>query len=105
MSESPAEKPTVKAEGTASGPPLHLSPNQKAWRRFKRNRMAVISSWFLAGLLLVVIGWPITLKLAGASGPKGKVFAAEYDPTRLSDLSFEPPTAKHWFGTDVHGRD
>ncbi|MDB6109836.1 MAG: Binding-protein-dependent transport system inner rane component [Pedosphaera sp.] len=105
MSESPAQKPALKVDAAASSPQLHLSPNQKAWSRFKRNRMAAISTWFLAGLLLVVIGWPITLKLASASGPKGKAFAIQYDPTRLSDLSFEPPTATHWFGTDVHGRD
>jgi oligopeptide transport system permease protein len=105
MSESPVEKPGLKAEGAASSPQLHQSPNQKAWRRFKRNRMAMISTWFLAALLLVVIGWPIALKIAGAAGPRGQAFAAEYDPTRLSDLSFQPPTATHWFGTDVHGRD
>ncbi|MDB6126019.1 MAG: Binding-protein-dependent transport system inner rane component [Pedosphaera sp.] len=53
----------------------------------------------------MVIAWPITLKVASLSGAKGKVFATEYDPNTLSDRSFEPPTAKHWFGTDVHGRD
>jgi peptide/nickel transport system permease protein/oligopeptide transport system permease protein len=30
---------------------------------------------------------------------------APYSPVALSDAQFEPPNAKHWCGTDVHGRD
>src|ERR1700722_3401435 len=84
---------------------VHLSPNQKAWRRFRNNRPAVISAWFLAGLLIIVIAWPVILQVASYAGPKGHAFAAHYDPNTLSDLSFSPPTPKHWFGTDAHGRD
>ena len=84
---------------------IHLSPNQKAWQRFRRNRPAVMSAWFLAVLLLIVIAWPIVLKSASFMGAKGKAFATQYDPDTLSDESFEAPTAQHWCGTDVHGRD
>lgn len=110
----PAEQPQLKAaeKSVAAGPTqptpkaqVHLSPNQKAWRRFKANRPAVISSWFLIGLLIVVIGWPIALKVAEHAGVKAKAFATAYDPDTLSDASFAPPTAKHWCGTDAHGRD
>jgi oligopeptide transport system permease protein len=87
------------------GPPVHLSPNQKAWQRFKRNRPAVLSSWFLIGLLAVVIAWPLTLSIASHLGPKGKAFAEHYDPRTLNDVAFSPPSAQHWFGTDDHGRD
>ncbi len=90
---------------SAPQPQVHLSPNQKAWRRFKNNRPAVISSWFLIGLVIVVIGWPILLEVASLTGPKGHAFANHYDPNSLSDQSFAPPTATHWFGTDAHGRD
>jgi oligopeptide transport system permease protein len=104
-SESKVESASNLANGLPAASQPQPSPNQKAWRRFKRNRPAVISTWFLAALLLLVISWPVALKVAGASGPKGKAFAVQYDPTTLSDQSFEPPTARHWFGTDVHGRD
>ena len=77
----------------------NLSPNQRAWQRFQKNRPAVWSAWFLVLLLLVIIAWPVILKL---SSPH---FAEAHDPDRLSDVQFSPPSARHWFGTDVHGRD
>lgn len=81
------------------------SPGARAWRRFRKNRPAVISAWFLAVLVLVVVGWPLLLKAAGAAGDTGAGFAHTYDPDQLSDNQFQPPSGKHWFGTDVHGRD
>lgn len=83
----------------------HLSPNQKAWRRFRQNRPAVISTWYLIGLLMLVVLWPVALGIAGHLGPKGKAFAEKYDPRTLNDVSFQPPSSAHWFGTDDHGRD
>jgi len=83
----------------------HLSPNQTATRRFKRNRPAVVSAWLLAVLAFIVVGWPIGLKLAGYAGPGGTGFSQRYQPEKLSDEQFQPPSSHHWFGTDVHGRD
>lgn len=76
-----------------------------AWARFKRNRPAVMSAWLLAALLLLVVGWPATLRIAALTGPNGAQFSRAYDPDHLSDEQFRPPDARHWFGTDVHGRD
>src|SRR5271170_6572110 len=76
-----------------------LSPNQPAWQRFKKNRPAVLSAWFLALLLLAIIAWPVALKICGGN------FAKTHNPDELSDAQFLPPGAQHWFGTDVHGRD
>jgi peptide/nickel transport system permease protein/oligopeptide transport system permease protein len=76
-----------------------ISPNQRAWQRFKKNFPAVMSAWFLTVLLLAVIVWPIILKISGAH------FAQLHNPDELSDTQFSPPSAEHWFGTDVHGRD
>jgi oligopeptide transport system permease protein len=100
-----AATPTSSAEPSNKNAQPHLSPNQKAWRRFRRNLPAMISAWFLIGLVVIVIGWPIVLKVASLSGPRGKAFATQYDPDTLSDAALEGPTATHWLGTDVHGRD
>jgi oligopeptide transport system permease protein len=79
--------------------PASASPGRDPWRRFKRNRPAVAGTWFLAFLLLAVIAWPIILKISGAT------FARLHNPDQLSDAQFTPPSAQHWFGTDLHGRD
>jgi len=84
---------------------IHLSPGQKGRRRFRRNRPAFSSAWFLAGLVAIVLAWPVALKLAASAGGRGAEFSNRYQPERLSDEQFQPPSSRHWFGTDVHGRD
>jgi peptide/nickel transport system permease protein/oligopeptide transport system permease protein len=91
---------------TIESPSAPLGPARSAvWRRFKRHRPAIISTWVLGALVALVLVWPIALKLASWSGPKGTALALRYDPDRLSEGVFQPPTLTHWFGTDVHGRD
>ncbi len=100
-------QPGEMSEGAASVPrssALAPAPSE-AWRRFRRNRPAVLSAWVLAAIVLLVIGWPLGLKLASVAGPKGLAFSQHHQPDKLSDEQFQPPSAKHWFGTDVHGRD
>lgn len=80
-------------------------PGQRAWRRFKQNRPAVLSAWFLVLLLCAVIAWPVVLSFAGSSDGNGAGFARSHDPERVSDEQFVRPGPRHWFGTDVHGRD
>ena len=75
------------------------SPSARAWRRFRQNRPAVISAWFLAALMVVVFAWPLLLKLGGEN------FATAHSPERITEHQFQPPSAQHWCGTDVHGRD
>jgi oligopeptide transport system permease protein len=77
----------------------HISPAQHAWRRFKKNRSAIFSAWFLIFLLAAILAWPVILKISGTH------FAQLHDPNEVSDAQFSPPDAQHWFGTDLHGRD
>jgi oligopeptide transport system permease protein len=77
----------------------NLSPNQRAWRRFKKNRPAILSAWLLAFLLIAIVAWPVILKTSGTN------FAHLHNPNQLSDAQFSPPDAQYWFGTDLHGRD
>ncbi len=105
----------TRGEGQGSrdehGTPLDTRPStpaplpSAAWARFKRNRPAVLSAWLLGALLLLVVGWPVALKVASFTGPAGAALAQTYDPDHLSDEQFQPPGSRHWFGTDVHGRD
>jgi peptide/nickel transport system permease protein/oligopeptide transport system permease protein len=64
-----------------------------------------VSAWGLALLLAGVLAWPVTLTVARWCGGAGAQFARDYAPERISDAQFEPPSRRHPFGTDVHGRD
>jgi peptide/nickel transport system permease protein/oligopeptide transport system permease protein len=66
------------------------SASQTAWRRFAQNKPALLGA-----------GWLLVLGLAVLAGP---LFLA-HAPETLSDAQFAPPGARHWLGTDVHGRD
>jgi peptide/nickel transport system permease protein/oligopeptide transport system permease protein len=67
-----------------------LSPSQLAWRRFKKNRLALYSACYLAALLVFILLYP---------------FFSKVNPNELSDLLNSPPSTEHLFGTDDHGRD
>jgi oligopeptide transport system permease protein len=94
MNEASIIGPQVNADR-----PEHLSPGQRAWLRFKGNRAAVLSAWYLAALLIAVLGWPVILKIAPAD------FAQRHNPDHVSDAQFLAPDTHYWFGTDKHGRD
>ncbi|HWN95542.1 MAG TPA: ABC transporter permease, partial [Methylomirabilota bacterium] len=87
------EGPHVMTPANAAGMFIraeHLSPGQRAWRRFTRNKLAVISLCFIAVLVAIVLLAP---------------WLSPYQPNDVSDAQFEKPNAQHWFGTDVNGRD
>ncbi len=68
-----------------------LSYAQDAWRRLKKNRMAMIG--------LVIIG---LITLAAIVGPF--LCARSYSDQDLTRVN-EPPSSEYWFGTDALGRD
>jgi ABC-type dipeptide/oligopeptide/nickel transport system permease subunit len=96
VAAAPASPVPAPADGNSRE---YLSPGQRAWRRFKQNRAAVLGAWFLLVLLAAMLIWPLTIQIVGGH------FARIHDPDELSDARFAPPGAKHWFGTDLHGRD
>ncbi len=89
-----------------TGAPAHyLRPNQRAWRRFKRHKPAVISSVFLIVLISLVLVWPVW-QTAPVANNIPKVLKVITDaPEKGSDAQYQPPSARYWFGTDVHGRN
>lgn len=66
------------------------SPARRAWRRFTANRPALGALGVLAAAGLFVTLGPWLLRLT---------------PEAISEAQFAAPTWRHWFGTDVHGRD
>ncbi len=68
----------------------HVTPGQRSWRRFKRNRAAVASVIFLLALAAFILIYPLL---------------SHYKPDALSDAQFQPPGHEHLLGTDAHARD
>jgi oligopeptide transport system permease protein len=80
----------------------HLTPNQRAWRRFRRNRGASVAAVSLLILVSIILIWPLFSQSAVAHFLPA---ALTHPPDALSDAQFSPPNSQHWFGADVHGRD
>lgn len=84
--------------GSSSGPNLDASLadvgvtrslTADAWRRFRRNKLAMFGLILVIFLILVAVIGPFLVK----------------DPLDTSGLAREAPTNQHWFGTDTLGRD
>ncbi|KPV55190.1 peptide ABC transporter permease, partial [Paenibacillus sp. A3] len=72
-------------------PAAAAKPKRRAWERFKANRLAFISLWIMAVLILLALFAPVI---------------ALHDPAEQDLMSrLKPPSAEHWFGTDDLGRD
>ncbi len=66
-------------------------PLAEFWRRFKKQKVAMVALTFIITLVLMAIFAP---------------FVAPYDPT-IPDYNavLQGPSAAHWAGTDTYGRD
>ena len=76
------------------------SPSALFWRRFRADRVAMISAGFIVLLILIAIFAPLIVKLLGLPGP------AVQNPN-LTDAFGTPigPTGAHPFGVDPLGED
>jgi peptide/nickel transport system permease protein len=76
------------------------SPLQLFWRRFRRDRVAIVAAGFVVLAVLVAILAPVVVKIAGAPEPNVQ------NPDLLDDFgSPSGPTAENWLGVDQRGRD
>jgi ABC-type dipeptide/oligopeptide/nickel transport system permease subunit len=62
----------------------------EVWRRFRKNRLAMVGLGFILLLALVALFAPLI---------------AQYTPTELAGDTKQPVSLDHWFGTDRIGRD
>ena len=76
-----------------SRPEVAVSPWRLRWRRFLRHRAGVVSLGVL-GVLVVFALAAIPMQWFGWDPDATDLFAR-----------FDPPSAKHWLGTDEAGRD
>lgn len=67
------------------------SPRQLAWRRFRRNQLAMVALGVIVALAFIAILAPLI---------------APYDPIKVDAKAFgKPPSLEHLLGTDRSGRD
>ena len=58
-----------RTSSAVSGEVAALSPRQLFWRRFRADRVALVSAIFIILLILVAIFAPLVVKLLGLPGP------------------------------------
>jgi peptide/nickel transport system permease protein len=91
---------TLASVELISGDITARSPLQLFWRRFRHDRVAMVSAGFIIALIIVALAAPLVVDIVGVSGPNVQ------NPNTL-DLFGLPtgPSAAHPFGVDELGRD
>jgi oligopeptide transport system permease protein len=82
--------PPASAPVPVPVPAAGLTPRQRAWRRLRAHRPALVSAAVLLLLLALALAVP---------------WLSPYGAAEQGAAQFAPPDARHWFGTDIHGRD
>jgi peptide/nickel transport system permease protein len=91
---------TVETVELGGGEITARSPLQLFWRRFRADRVAMVSAGFIVFLILVAIFAPLIVQVLGLPSPYAQ------NPN-LTDAFGTPigPTSAHPFGTDYLGED
>lgn len=105
MSVTPAESALVEPQAVESvelvgGEIVARSPWQLFWRRFRSDRVAMVSLAFIVLVILMAVLAPVLVSLIGLTGPN--------QPNQNALDAFGQPTgpsAVHPFGVDELGRD
>ena len=95
MSTSDQTAGLAGVDGSDHGLVRGTSLWRDAWKRLRKNHMAVASIVVVSSLALACIVGPPLLKIS---------FNYDYEAQDL-DYGAQPPSLAHWFGTDFHGRD
>ncbi len=76
------------------------SPLQLFWRRFRADRVAMVSAIFIVVLIVIAVAAPLILSILGLPGPN-------VNDSNALDAFGSPsgPSASHLFGVDQLGRD
>jgi peptide/nickel transport system permease protein len=87
-----AEENSVDSVELGSGDVAARSPRQLFWRRFRTDRVAMVSAGFIVFLIILAIFAPLVIKLLGLPGPNVQ------DPN-ATDAFGSPLGPTRWVGT------
>src|SRR5215203_6010619 len=96
-----AEGVAIEETGVVDGKQVTArSPLQLFWRRFRKDKVAMVAAGFVVLAVLVGIFAPLIVKVLGAPDPNVQ------NSDLLDDFgSPSGPTADNWLGVDQRGRD
>src|SRR5512139_3869344 len=95
------DRPDPLAQPSSLSEPVG-TPSRRAWRTFARDRWAMTGAGLLSLWIAAVALGGILRVLPVHDGFPGSL---GWNPDQLSAAQLEPPSAAHWMGTDIHGRD
>lgn len=91
MTQFEAPEPESSVEGPPAGRRRKQGQLRDIWRRFRRNKLALVGLAVCGILIILAIVEP---------------WITPYDPFEQNLLNTKaPPDGDHWFGTDILGRD